>query len=317
MPELVYGWHFSNGTLNHQNQEIPVSAGLRLKVDGLPLTEHNGLSACTSAMDALQFFGVRPDDRLIVSRVRLEGSMIPGSRGSTLMAEQREHLWCADAEAAIEALAMSYVTLALDWLRTHNVVIAEHIENMLIVRQKWFEKEIIGKQLYKYARKLAAWAAAQPHPNDQALEWLDLGEEEMAMLSVLKRQYSPDDWQTHWRSFVDAEPVALARTLSTIMRHDTPFVVFETPQIAYHCQLILCHYDGWQRAMDAHSPAVTAYLNELMQGHPMSALTLDDIAPPAPYDENCQWHVPPPEIEFQRRLMSLAPAGYTEPDNLR
>src|SRR5689334_17051422 len=138
-PQPLYAWHFSTGTLRFQYENVPVEAGLTLKTDDYPVPEKYGFHASVSPLDALKYFAVRPNDRIVISRVRLSGACVVDEThlGRRLVAQCREHLWTADAEPALENYAVALAHRAVAWLSIEGVIMPVQISDAILARRCW------------------------------------------------------------------------------------------------------------------------------------------------------------------------------------
>jgi hypothetical protein len=307
----VYAWHFSTGTLRFQYADTPVEAGLILKTDEDPVPERSGFHASILPLDALRFFAVRPNDRIIISRVKLSGKMVQTE--NTLVAQQREHLWTADAEAALEDFAQSYVYQALDWLKAENVAIPDVITEAMQSRRRWFAKEISQRELYAAADALAAWVYEQENPPDRVGFPREPDEYYRWVMNPSPQHFTAAYWIKHWKVLVEKLPLRVAELLASRIRHDTQFFAFESPHGAIDCYVAICNYLGWQAA--ENSSRVREHIEQFIMRIPGTRYRGPyHVEPPQEYLHTCTLQKPEPDVDLHQRLMQLAPAGYREAD---
>ncbi len=317
----IYAWHFSTGELRFDYAGTKVKAGLILETDDNPIPDKVGFHASVKPLDALRFFAIRPNDRKMISRVKLRGQIVEdgvSQRGTRLTAQRREHLWVADAQDSLESFALSFLDLVFDWLKKDNILISDIIFEALNERKRYLEGNSSRQQVHLATEELIQYAKEQSNP----IEYIpDINDPNGIITWYTKRlRYTADTWQEFWKDQVYYLPAYLAKTLGTSLRRDTQYLVFNCIGIAYNCQYKFCNYHGWYRAIAEDSPLITKHIDDYIEqvgntwiGNYVSLLLRDGLNAPEPYLKNSKFRFPVPENELHQRLMQLAPDDYQEP----
>ncbi len=326
----IYAWHFSDGTLKYDDEEVEVRSGLKLEKFTDKLTHINSFHGCTNPFDALRSFSTYSPKRLVVSRVKLEGKIVNtypfgiGSQTQMLLAQKRTHLWVADAIETLEDFTIGNVedlihALSEEGIKTHPVIF-----NTLNTRRKWSKSEESFSVLQDAIESMHVNFDDIPQKSQlsRMRNLLSLHnnaslEENIESALIDVPQTAKDCLEAN-RNALNESYKAFFLALQKISKEKTRLFVLGTMPIVLKTLHSLCNYRAWKHAYDKGDDTLDKiakeFFNSVMTGLKYGKSALIDLVPPPPSDYLSIFlsTLPSPEKELHQQLMSLAPKNYTE-----